>query len=296
MKTVALAVLVLICPLFSAHAESIVTLKSGAVLQGDIVSDTNDVVQIRAYSHNHTISSLRDVARSDIQSIRVETPAEVAERTDYEALAKFQLDPNEEQTVDWYNQWIAVFQKFLDKYPASDKKPAVQHYIELCQAESQNVAAGKVKFGNRWMTVEERRDTISAQTAAAEQRRARNAAYVQAQQNKLALEAIAQGVISARGNVYELRADGALIQGAFCEASHIEYSRKIGTVVKERHSIDSGLIFVRGPATSFANTTDWSATIYPAGTYRYIDGFREIVVKCYALSPEDALAHTVGGQ
>jgi hypothetical protein len=161
MKTVALAVLLVVCPFIWAHGESIITLKSGAVLQGDIVSDTNDVVQIRAFSHNHTISALRDVSRSDIQSIHEETPAEIAERTDYEALLKFQLDPNQEQTVEWYHQWIGAFQKFLSDYPASDKKPTVQRYVELCQTESQNVADGKVKFGNQWMTVKEKRVQVA---------------------------------------------------------------------------------------------------------------------------------------
>jgi len=164
MKTVALAVLLVVCPFIWAHAESIITLKSGVVLQGDIVSDTNDVVQIRAFSHNHAISSLRDVARSDIQNIHAETPAEIAERTDYEALSKFQLDPNQEQTIDWYNQWIGVFQKFLNTYAASDKNPTVQRYMELCQAESKSVADGSVKFGNRWMTVQEKRVIVAKNT------------------------------------------------------------------------------------------------------------------------------------
>jgi hypothetical protein len=161
MKTVALAASIVVCAFFWAHAESIITLKSGAVLQGEIVSDTNDVVRIRAYSHNHTISSLRDVARSDIQSIHAETPAEIAERTDYEALVKFQLDPNQEQTLEWYNQWIGVFQKFLSNYPASDKKATVQRYVELCQAESANVSDGKVKFADKWMNVKEKKVQVA---------------------------------------------------------------------------------------------------------------------------------------
>ncbi|HTS15945.1 MAG TPA: hypothetical protein VMP11_00075 [Verrucomicrobiae bacterium] len=182
MRNVALAVLVCICPLLVARGESIITLKSGAVLQGDIVSDTNDVVQIRAYSHNHTISSLRDVARSDIQGIYLETTAEVAERTDYEAVSKFQLDPNQEQSIEWYNQWIGVFQKFLDSYPASDKANAVRQYIELCQTESQNVADGKVKFAGKWMTAKEKR--VQVAQAAIESLKARLADF-QRQRAKL---------------------------------------------------------------------------------------------------------------
>ncbi|HVM60722.1 MAG TPA: hypothetical protein VMV72_07630, partial [Verrucomicrobiae bacterium] len=82
----------------------------------------------------------------------------------------------------WYNQWIAVFQKFLDKYPASDKKPAVQHYIELCQAESQNVAAGKVKFGDKWMTPKEKK--VQVAQAAIESLKAK-VADLQRQRTKL---------------------------------------------------------------------------------------------------------------
>src|ERR1035441_8589378 len=76
--------------------EAIVTLKSGEVLRGDIVSDTNDVLQLRAFNASRTISSLRNFPRSDVQNVQIETPAEAAERIDYVALTKFQLDPDQE--------------------------------------------------------------------------------------------------------------------------------------------------------------------------------------------------------
>ena len=72
----------------AALGEAIVTLKSGAVLRGEIISDTNDVLQIRAFNSNRTISSLRNFPRSDVQNVQIETPAEAAERIDYFALGR----------------------------------------------------------------------------------------------------------------------------------------------------------------------------------------------------------------
>src|ERR1039457_6971432 len=116
--------------LTAALGEAIVTLKSGEVLRGDVVSDTNDVLQIRAVNANRTISSLRNFPRSDIQNVQIETPAEVAERIDYFALAKFQLDPDQEQSSNFYAQWIAAFEKFLRDYPKSDKATIIQQRVE----------------------------------------------------------------------------------------------------------------------------------------------------------------------
>ena len=191
----AFAWIILITPviLICAFGESIVTLKSGEVLQGQILSDTNGVVHIRAFSHNHTISSLRDISHSDIQTIQTETPAQIAERTDYEALSRFQLNPNQEQTVDWYNQWIGAFQKFVKNYPDSDKLPAIRNDIALCQAESKNVAEGKVKFANQWMSVEAKRVAAAEYTI---QSLKSQLADLQRQRDKLA-----ENVAAAQGNL-----------------------------------------------------------------------------------------------
>src|ERR1017187_94214 len=155
--TLSIAVLVAAGWLATAFGESIVTLKSGDVLRGDIVSDTNDVVQIRAFNANRTISSLRNIPRPDIQTIYTETPAEAAERVDYFALSKFQLHPDQEQSPDFCTQWIAAFEKFLRDYPKSDKAATVRQRITVCQAELKHVADGEVKFGDRWMTPVEKK-------------------------------------------------------------------------------------------------------------------------------------------
>lgn len=156
-KTVMMALVFLAVMLTAAFGEAIVTLKSGEVLHGDIVSDTNDVLRIRAFSANRTISSLRSVPRSDVQNVQIETSAEAAERIDYLALSKFQLNADQEQSTAFYNHWIAVFEKFLNDYPKSDKTTIIQQRIEVCQAELKHVADGDVKFANKWMTPEEKK-------------------------------------------------------------------------------------------------------------------------------------------
>src|ERR1017187_8008555 len=150
----------------AALGEAIVTLKSGAVLRGEIISDTNDVLQIRALNSNRTISSLRNFPRSDVQNVQIETPAEAAERIDYFALSKFQLDPDQEQSSNFYAQWIATFEKFLKDYPKSDKATIVQQHTEACQAELKHMAEGEVKFADKWMTPEEKKPQALAKQLA----------------------------------------------------------------------------------------------------------------------------------
>lgn len=154
MKTSLTAFLFLAAILTSAFGEAILTLKSGEVLQGDILSDTNGLVQIRAYSKNRTISSRRDISRSDIQSLQNETPAQAAEREAYFALSKFQLNPDQEQIPGFYTQWIAAFEKFSTDYPKSDKATVIQQRIAACKAELKHVENGEAKFEDQWMSPE----------------------------------------------------------------------------------------------------------------------------------------------
>ncbi len=165
-------VLVLTGPRTPAFGEAIVTLKSGTVLRGDIVSDTNDVLQIRAFNANRTISSLRNLPRSDIQNVQIETPAEAAERIDFFALSKFQLDPDQEQSSSFYAQWIAAFERFLKDYPNSDKAAIIQQHLEDCRAELKHIADGEVKFANKWMSPEEKKpQALAKQLAESESQR-----------------------------------------------------------------------------------------------------------------------------
>src|ERR1017187_3010123 len=163
--TVMMAILFAAGMLTAAFGEATLTLKSGEVLKGDIISDTNGVVQIRAYFNNRTISSLRDVPRADIQDLQNETP----EQINYDALTVFRLDPDQEQPQTFYTQWIAAFERFQKDYPQSDKNTIIQQHIEDCQAELKHITAGEAKFANRWMTPEEQKPlALTKQLAALE--------------------------------------------------------------------------------------------------------------------------------
>lgn len=193
MKTFALAVVIFVVWLFPADAESTVTLKSGEILQGDILSDTNGVVHMRAFYHNRTISAFRDISHDDIQNIQTDTPAQAAERADYFALSKFALDPDQEQSPNWYDQWIATFEKFLKDYPKSDKVPVVQEHIVACQAERTHVTNGEVKFGDQWMTPEKKAPLALQKT-------------IQSLKRKLATQQterqpLAEAIAAAQGNL-----------------------------------------------------------------------------------------------
>lgn len=186
MKTLMTAILVVAGMLTAAFGETIVTLKSGEVLRGDTVSDTNDVLQIRAFSANRTISSLRNISHADIQNIYNETPAEAAERVDYFALSKFQLFPDQEQSTDFYAQWITAFEKFLKDYPKSDKTAILQQRIEACQAELKHVADGEAKFADKWMTPEAKKPlSLNKQLAGLEKQRDSLGKTVAAAQGRL---------------------------------------------------------------------------------------------------------------
>jgi hypothetical protein len=188
--------------LTAALGESIVTLKSGEVLRGDLVSDTNDVLRIRAFNANRTISSVRNVPRADIQNVYNETPTEAAERVDYFALSKFQLNPDQEQSTEFYTQWIAAFGKFLKTYSQSDKATIIQQRIEACQSELKHVTDGEVKFENRWMTpVEKKPLSLAKQLADLERQRASLAEAVAAKQGTLAgLQTTLQSLFDGYGH------------------------------------------------------------------------------------------------
>jgi len=147
---------------------------------------------------------------------------------------------------------------------------------------------------------------MAAQAAMAEQERARSLAYSHAVKEKAThqavFDAIVNGAINVQGNVGKVLPNGAEIH-AFTETTHL---KRVGdrpdaggvwkTVeVKERHDVSEKVpIFVLGPGSSFANRNGWSSKVYPAGTYKGTGW--PTPMKCFALSPEDALAYTLGNK
>jgi uncharacterized coiled-coil protein SlyX len=141
-----------------------VTLNSGEVLRGRILSETDTNLVIEASLYHGTILSTREVLKSDIQSIIHETAEQKQATADYEALASFTLNPNQELTKDQYDAGIAAFEKFLTTYTNSTYAADINHRLADWRAEVSNVESGKVKFAGAWMTPDEKRTDAAQNT------------------------------------------------------------------------------------------------------------------------------------
>jgi hypothetical protein len=114
------------------------------------------------------------------------------------------LDPNQEYTPAHYAAGIAVFENFLAKHPNSAHADYIHSQIVAWKSESDNVASGKVKFNNQWMTPEAKAPLVE---------RLQKQMYVQAAQNTLASlkkklselqdhrDSLAEQVAAADGNL-----------------------------------------------------------------------------------------------
>ncbi len=147
---------VLLCAPAGLLADT-VKLKSGEVLEGRILSETDTQIEMEVALYHGSIFSTRRVPKSDIESIVRETEAEKKEKAAYAALAKYTLNPNQELTTEQYAAGIAMFQDFLTKYPQSKWAGEVKQRLADWQGEASNVESGKVKFAGQWMTADQRK-------------------------------------------------------------------------------------------------------------------------------------------
>jgi chromosome segregation ATPase len=141
----------------SAVDADTVTLNSGEVLEGRVLSETDTQLVIEASYYHGTILSTREVLKSDIRSISRESLEQKQEKADYAALSAYALNPNQELTKDQYATGIAAFEKFLATYTNSSFAADINHRLADWRAEASNVETGKVKFAGTWMTPTEKK-------------------------------------------------------------------------------------------------------------------------------------------
>jgi hypothetical protein len=169
------------------------TLKSGDVLEGQIISETETQIEIRVSLYRGTIFSTRQVDKSDIQSIVHESVEQKQEKAAYASLAKYTLNPNQELTKDQYAAGIAAFEKFQAKFTNSTATTEINQRLVDWQAEASNVASGKVKFASAWVTPEEKKvqaaqealQSLKSQLADLQVQRAQLSATIATTQGKL---------------------------------------------------------------------------------------------------------------
>jgi len=175
------------------------TLNSGEVLEGQILSETDTQIEIEASFYNGTITSRREVPKADIKSIVRESVEQKQEKAAYAALGKYALNPNQEWTKDQYVTGIAAFEKFLGTYTNSSFAADVKRRLADWRSEASNVESGKVKFAATWMTPDEKKVRVE---------RAQKQADVQATQTALeSLKKQLAGLQAQRGTLTASIAD-----------------------------------------------------------------------------------------
>ena len=122
-------------------------LNSDESIEGEIVSDTNDVVQIRVpYNASGTIFTLKTFKHDEIKEIK----AADAEQKSFQEVERYKLGANS-FSVAYYDQTIQnVFQKFLTGYPSSPRTEIVADSITQWKNERAKVSGGALKWGGRW--------------------------------------------------------------------------------------------------------------------------------------------------
>jgi hypothetical protein len=155
---VALALTWLLLPLNTRVAVAAsVTLNSGEVMEGTILSETDAEIRLQMANEDRTITFTRVLQKSDVKSITRDTPEQNAQQTTYYALDKYKLYPSQELTAAQYKQGTEAFEKFLSDYPNSSHAEEIRGKLAEWKTEAANLQSGKVKFAGKWMIPEEKK-------------------------------------------------------------------------------------------------------------------------------------------
>jgi hypothetical protein len=143
----------------SLCAEDSITLKTGDVMRGRILSETDQQVEIEVANADRSILSKRVIPKADVKSMQRETPEQAAERKNFESLTVYKLNPNAAYPTNYYPAVIAAFDKFLTTYPRSDHASQINSMLADWKAEyPQAVLAlknGLVKYHGQWLTAQQ---------------------------------------------------------------------------------------------------------------------------------------------
>jgi len=137
-----------------------VTLKSGEVIFGRVVSETDSNVNVEVTNAHHTIFMTRTIAKADVREIHRLTPAQHQENDMFEVLGQYHLDPNQEFTPAQYAVVVAACDKFLVTYPNSEHRAKVTDQRAAWAFEQSEVEEGHVKFGGTWMTPDQKKPLV----------------------------------------------------------------------------------------------------------------------------------------
>jgi hypothetical protein len=178
-------------------ANDTVTLNSGEVVSGRIVSETDSNVDVEVSNEHHTIFTTRTIAKTDVKEIHQLTPAQRQESEMYEALGRYQLNPNQEFTATYYAQVMAAFDRFLTTYTNSEYTAKIAEERAEWRFEKFEVEHGRVKFGGKWMPPERKKPLVEE----LQRQQAERLQTEQRQQLERALQSQVQVVRAARARL-----------------------------------------------------------------------------------------------
>ena len=146
-----------------AEEDDSVTLNSGEIVKGRITSQTDADVTIEVTNERHTIFTTRIIARADIKEVYKPTPEQRQANAAYEALGRYQLNPNQELKPTDYAEGIAAFDKFSAAYPNSEQATNIVARQTEWRFEKFEVDNGRVKFADKWMMPESKKPLVEEQ-------------------------------------------------------------------------------------------------------------------------------------
>ncbi|MEI8234831.1 MAG: PTPDL family protein [Verrucomicrobiota bacterium] len=125
------------------------TLKSGEILNGKILSETDQEI-VMDVAISPRIIDEKKLAKSDVQSV-ARTPAD---ETAYQALNEHQIGTHSLKLAA-YPPLLKDLDAFLKTYPESARAADVKKTLEALKQEQARVKAGELKWDNRWYTPKE---------------------------------------------------------------------------------------------------------------------------------------------
>lgn len=126
-----------------------VTLKSGEVINGKIISETDQEIVVDV-AISSGISDQKTIAKSDVQTAIKTTPDEIA----YQAIKGYKIDTRSLPAAS-YVAIIKSLESFVATYPQSSHIAEVKATLEAFNKEQAQVRAGDIKWNNRWYNKDE---------------------------------------------------------------------------------------------------------------------------------------------
>jgi hypothetical protein len=126
---------------------SVITLKQGYTIQGEILADESSSDEVAVRVTTGTIVSKRRYPKADIVSAKPENLEAVFAK----ALKSMHLSPKTNLTASAYTAALALFDDFLAHWPTSDEAAAFTRARAEFAAERGKLTAGLEKVEGAWM-------------------------------------------------------------------------------------------------------------------------------------------------